>query len=159
MHVPGNVIGTYEGTPEGIIIHGTRSGQGYSINREYTATLNYVAGGAAGLGWLCTIGDGVLAWHMNINEWGWNAREHSSKYIGVEVAQAKLGDTPSDAQIEGIAYVWTRCKSVWPAMPLRFVNHSDLPAGIRDGKTDIEPRGKHATIDRVLSRLYRAGYR
>lgn len=123
------------------------------------ATLNYVNAGAGGLGWTATIGDGVVCMHMEITQWGHNSREHSSRWVAVELAQANLGGFITDRQIEGAAAVWKMARDHYgPAFPLRFVNHSDLPAGMRDGKTDVEPRGHHTVLDRVTHRLRMAGF-
>lgn len=155
----GNVAGTFADAPLGLILHGSRSGQPYSINREYAATVNYVASGAAGLGWNATVGDGVVALHMAVTEWGWNARGASSRWAAVELAQANLGDPISALQIEGAAAMWVKLRDHYgKAFPLRFVNHSDLLEGRQDGKTDVEMAGQHSVIDRVTARLKAAGY-
>lgn len=154
------MAGSFATTPFGMILHGTRSTQPYSVDREYMATLNYIAVGAGGLGWNATVGNGVVCLHMALDQWGHNAREHSSHWVAVEIAQALLGWEVTDSQIEGVAWLWVQCREKFgERFPLRFVNHSDLPAGVRDGKTDIEPRGYHSVIDRVTERLRKAGYR
>lgn len=96
---------------------------------------------------------------MDAGQWAYNAREHSDDYGAVEIAQAALGGAVTERQIEGIAKVWVMFRDHYGAsFPLYFVNHSELPAGIRDGKTDVEPRGQHSVKDRVIARLKQAGY-
>lgn len=151
--VPGNAIGDFSGTPQGIILHSTRSGQPFDIEHEYQGTLNYIRSGASGLGWSATAGDYKLAYHMDPREWGWNARQHSYEYLAIEIAQAHLGDPVSDGQIAAVAAFYHKAKEVWPQLPATFPNHSDLPAGIADGKSDVEPRGQHSVRDRVLAAI------
>lgn len=152
--VQGNTINNFTGTPAGVILHGTRSGQPYTVEQEYQSTLNYVRSGAAGLGWNITVGEGKLCGHISPKSWGWNARQHSSEYLAVEFAQAHLGDLITGAQID--AFCWwflNSARTLWPLLPMEFPNHSDLPAGIADGKSDVEPRGQHTVRDRILAKL------
>lgn len=75
---------------------------------------------------------------MEPTEWGWNAYEHSKKYIAVEFAQARLGNEITDAQIE--AFCWYALEVVrpaWPDIVLFLINHSDLQAE----KSDPFPQG------------------
>jgi hypothetical protein len=156
----GNVEGSFAKVPSGMILHGTRSGQPYAVDKEYMSTINYVTAGASGLGWNATVGDGVICWHMPVTQWAYNARESSDDYGAVEIAQSNIGVPITDRQIEGIAKVWVAFRNHYgPSFPMYFVNHSELPAGIRDGKTDVEPLGYHSVKDRVISRLKKAGYR
>lgn len=152
--MPGVVAGQFATTPQGVILHGTRSGQAWSVDQEYQATRRYVLAGADGLGWNLTVGDGIIAVHMSPREWGWNARQHSAAYLAVELAQARLGDGITDGQIDAVCWWWTTvARAIWPDLPATFVNHADLPAGVVDGKTDVEPRGQHSVRDRILARL------
>lgn len=152
MH--GNIAGTYTSMPVGVILHGTRSGQDYSVEQEYQATLNYVRSGASGLGWSVTIGDGKICEHMTPRYWGWNARGASSKHLAAEFSQAKLGGAITDGQIDAFCYWFLKvARGTWPALPMAFPNHSELPEGIADGKSDVEPRGSHSVRDRILARL------
>jgi hypothetical protein len=153
-YVPGNVVGQFFHTPAGVILHGTRSGQPYTVPEEYAATLRYVRAGASGLGWNVTVGSGVLALHINPAAWGWNARGASSRYLAAEFAQANLGGFVTDQQIDAFCWwVVNVARKVWPALPLVFPNHSDLAEGIQDGKTDIEVRGASTVRSRILARL------
>lgn len=142
-----------------MILHSTRSGQNYNTTQEHNATVNYVKSGADGLGWTATIGDGVICYHMSLDEWGWNARAASSKWLAVELAQAKLDGPILDSQIEAAAAVWIEARSIWPSLPLKFINHSDLPEGIADGKSDVCRRGDSTITGKVESLLRKAGYR
>ncbi len=141
-------------TPVGVILHGTRSGQDYSIEQEYRATLNYVRSGASGLGWTCTIGENAIALHMTPRYWGWNARSASQRHLAVEFAQAKLGDEITDKQVSNFCWWFLNvARETWPNLPMAFPNHSDLPEGVQDGKSDVEPRGEHSVRDRILAAL------
>lgn len=152
--VHGVIAGTFSIIPAGVILHGTRSGQSYSTEQEYQATLNYVRAGAAGLGWNVTIGERSIALHMTPRYYGWNARHHSSVHLAVEFAQANLGDPISDQQIYNFCYWFeTIARESWPQLPPAFPYHSELPAGIGDGKTDPEPRGEHGIRDRILAQI------
>lgn len=128
------MLHTFAHPPQGIIFHSTRSGQSWDVNKEFEVTVNYVKNGAAGLGWNATIGNNVVAIHGPSDKWGWNARMHSRDYLAIEFAQAKLGDTITDAQIEAAAYY---IKNYCQGVPYYFPEHRELPAGIADGKSDI----------------------
>jgi len=163
-YVPGVIAGWFASPPQGVIIHSTRSGTNNNERQEFDTTVNYVKAGASGLGWHATIGPNIIAGHMPANQWGWNARQHSSAYLAVELAQAKLGQPISDAIIDATAY-WIRhyAATTYPdllhkiaanpqaALPM----HSELQAGIADGKTDAAPRGAEAEAmrQRILARL------
>lgn len=152
--VAGNVAGRYATTPVGVILHGTRSGQPYTTDQEYQATIRFVRSGAGGLGWSFTCGNGVIAVHMTPQQWGWNARSASSKHLACEFAQANLGDPITDAQIDAFCWWFLNvARAAWPNLPKAFPYHSELPQGIADGKTDVEPRGQHSVRDRILARL------
>lgn len=143
--------------PAGIILHATRSGIAGPEVDEFWRTVNYVKSGAAGLGWSCTVGPGLLAPHIAPTDWGWNAREHSYQYLAIEFAQGQLGGPISDATLDAAAY-WIRkyAFAQWPDLPLTMPHHSELRAGIADGKTDVYPRGTpecDAFRNRLLSRL------
>lgn len=151
--LPGNEAGSMFRTPKGIILHGSRSTQNYNTEQEYQGTLRYVRNGAGGFGWHASVGDYKICYHMPFHRWGHNAREHSLEYIAVELAQANEGDPISDGEIIAAAAVYHDALATWPALPMFFPYHSELPAGIRDGKTDVEPRGLHSVRDRVLAAL------
>lgn len=156
LDVPGHIAGHFHSPPRGIILHATRSGKaGRSEADEFGATLKFVASGAGGLGWHATVGPGLVALHLPAQRWGWNAREHSSEYLAIEFSQAQLGDPISDASIEAAAW-WIEhvARPAWPDLPLNLVHHSELPAGIRDGKTDVAPRGS-AEAESIRERLRR----
>lgn len=139
ISVPGNVVksfNTANGRPMGFILHATRSGQNYSERQEFDATVNYVKAGAGGLGWNCTVGPGIVADHVDVGHWAWNAREASPEYLAIEVAQAKLGQPISQATFDTLVWwIHTQANHV----PRYFINHSDLTAGRRDGKSDLFP--------------------
>lgn len=145
--VGGNVAGTFTGTPSGVILHGSRSGQSqYTIEQEYTGTVNYVRGGAGGeLGWHATVGDRKITVHMAPNQWGWNARAASSKYIAVELAQAVEAHDITDGQITALVWYIKEVQKTYPNLPLNFPTHAELEkrgeTGKIDGKTDVFSNG------------------
>jgi hypothetical protein len=98
-------------------------------------------GEPGGLGWSATIGEDRVALHMGFNEWGWNAREHSSIYLGCEFAQPTVIAAISDGQVRAFAWFVREAKKTWPGLPMFFPTHAELPAGIRDGKSDVFPLG------------------
>lgn len=135
------MAGTFASKPKGIILHGSRSGQQWSIGSEFDSCRNYAASGANGLGWNVTAGQDEYSVHMTARQWGWNARHHSDDYLAVEFAQARIVDPITDAQVRSFIHwyehevvpVWGRLDlSADAALPM----HSELPAGQADGKTD-----------------------
>ncbi len=159
--VRGNASGTFQVQPQGVILHGTRSGQNYTTRQEYDATVNYVKNGAGGLGWSATIGDDVIALHLLAGEWGWNSRAASSKYLAVEFAQATVDREISPAQVKVFAWWFlNRARVAWPNLPLTFPTHAELPEGQADGKTDPMPRGDPRADQlraRILAEIKRQG--
>ena len=138
----GNRAGVFAGTPQGVILHGSRSGQDYDTDREYQATVNYYRQGANGLGWNATIGDDRVCEHLTAAEWGWNARSASRQYLAVEFAQATVDRPISDGQVRAFSWLFrNRFRGEWPSLPQEFPMHSELPQGVSDGKTDPHVRG------------------
>lgn len=141
-NVPGEVAGRFTATPQGVILHGSRSGQNYDTAREYQATVNYVRAGAGGLGWHITCADNLIAVHMTPAEWGWSARGASQRLLACEFAQATADRPISDAQVAAFAWWFLNvARATWPNLPAYFPMHSELPEGIADGKSDVFPRG------------------
>mgnify|MGYP001578138726 CR=1 FL=1 len=139
-------------TPRGIILHATRSGRDWSEEEEFNGTCTFVANGAAGLGWNCTVGPGRLTVHSPADAWGWNAREHSPRYLALEFAQARPGDAISARQVRAAAW-WIEHEALreWPLLPHRLVEHRELPAGVRDGKSDVG--ADQQIVERLRTRL------
>lgn len=158
LHVGGNVEGTMTTQPKGILAHGTRSGNSSNTeSQEFYGTLNFIRNGAAGLGWHATIGPNLLSIHMSAEQWAYNAREHSDKWIALEFAQPVLGAEISDASIKaGAYYIKHYALRSWPTLPMTIIHHSELPAGIRDGKTDIFARQDTQGIITFNNRLLQA---
>lgn len=130
-----------------MILHGSRSGVVWTLRDEFNSTRGYARSGAAGLGWNATVGEGALSVHMKATEWGWNAREHSDQYGAVEIANARLGDPVTDGEVRSVAaYLVDRFLPYHPHLGKTLVDrvracelpeHWELPAGVRDGKTDV----------------------
>jgi hypothetical protein len=143
---PGSEGGAFTERPRGIILHGSRSGQSWSISREFDSCRNYAAGGANGLGWNITCGELEYSIHLSPRKWGWNARSASRSYLGVELAQANFGDPITDAMVTALVH-WYKHEVVpiWGELPLgsdaALPTHNSLPEGKADGKSDcmIDP--------------------
>ena len=161
-------LGSFASTPRGVILHGSRSGQaGNSRHAEYIGTARYEqsnrqqsAEGPWKLGWSATIGEGVVAWHMEADQWGHNASAASRLYLGVEFAQAVEAWPITDAQVEAFAAFFLRCRQRWPNLPMHFPTHAEVErsgeAGAVFGKTDVFSFGSPRTDElrgRILARL------
>lgn len=142
--------------PQGVILHGSRSGSGNDTAAEYRGTANYAASGIE-LGWNATIGDDIYAIHMPCDRWGWNARAASQRYLAVEFAQATADRPISDAQVNAFCHWFEKeARRVWPGLALVFPTHAELPEGQGDGKTDVFPRGDQRADElraRIVARL------
>lgn len=94
---------------------------------------------------------------MGAGEWGYNAREHSDDYLAVEFAQPTADYTITDGQIAAFIW-WYKTVAVvrWPHLktltPEMLPLHSELAAGIRDGKSDAYPRGD-SRADQLRQRI------
>ena len=156
--------GSYGSTPRGVILHGSRSGRaGTPKDVEYRGTASYERtnrlpeGGK--LGWTATIGDGVVAVHLDPRTWGWNARAASSRYLAVEFAQATRDEPISDGQVDAFcAWYLTRARAAWPDLPASFPTHAEVErsgeTGARDGKDDVFPDARADELRaRILARL------
>lgn len=152
----GVVAGKFASAPTSVILHGSRSGSGNNTEQEYQGTSNYAMNEPGGLGWNATIGDGKYCMHMNMDQWGWNARGASQKYLGVEFAQATADLPISDAQVEAFCAFFAEAKKTWPNLGTDFPTHAELPEGIADGKSDVfpihDPRADELRA-RIMARL------
>lgn len=93
---------------------------------------------------------------MSAKSWGWNARWHSFDWIAVEFAQALQGLNVDDQIDVFCEYVRSDVIQEWPEIPRVVVLHSELDAGIKDGKSDTFARGTaeaEAFKARVLAAL------
>jgi hypothetical protein len=157
-HRPGFVAGTYSGRPAGVILHGSRSGVvGNPKSREFAGTVNWAQRNPDGLGWTATIGENEYATHMDVTQWGHNARNASRKYLAVEFAQAWFDEPITDAQVNAfVAFMKNEVLSRWPDFPLYFPTHAEVErsgeTGARDGKTDVFTFG-HPLADELRARI------
>ena len=132
-----------------MILHSSRSGLPSSPAEEFALTVAFARAGANGLGWNATVGQRQVALHIPPTHWGYNARGHSQRYLAVEFSQSRQADIIADSQIE--AFVWwfqSVAREQWPSLPPFFICHSELEAGVEDGKTDPFPVGAEADIFR-----------
>lgn len=148
-------------TCQGVILHGSRSGvQGRDLMVEWRGTAGYEVNNPLGLGWNATIGPGVVALHLDVRHWGWNARNASDTYVAVEIAQPTVNDPLPNAVPRAVAdYIFDH---VWPAWgeTWHFPSHAELEdwgeTGANDGKTDLYPTGDprmEAFREQVYARL------
>ena len=141
----GHVAGSFSATPRGILLHGSRGGTPQPVFDEYMGTANWAASPAHQLGWNATIGEHRYCTHMTTRQWGWNAREHSGVYLAVEFAQPTVNDAITDAQVSAFVAWWKAdVLPVWPTLTVSrtpLPTHSEMPAGVRDGKSDTFPQG------------------
>lgn len=133
--------GPFANPPLGVILHGSRSGLERPVSAEFDSTRQYCVTNPDGYAWQATIGEDAYSVHMPCSQWGWSAREASYAYLAVEFSQANLSDPVSDAQVRAFV-AWFKAEALhyWPALDVYGAGslpmHSELPAGIRDGKTD-----------------------
>lgn len=154
---PGVTGGTFATTPLGVILHGSRSGiPNRPTLTEYLGTCSFAVSNSAGLGWTATVGDDRIALHYPYTRWGWSAREASSQYLAVELAQATVGQPISDGQVRAFCWFFEQARKVWPRLPKVFPTHAELPSGKRDGKSDVFPLGDQRADElraRIMARL------
>lgn len=163
---PGGVIaGTFDTTPRGVILHGSRSGAPNSIHQEYVGTAHYAVGEPDGLGWNATVGSDEIALHIGYMGWGWNARAASRLYLAVEFAQAHVEGPIDDGQVRAFCWFFASARKTWPRLSASFPTHAELDGtpeygGYHDGKTDVFPRNDPRTTElrkRILVRLAQGG--
>lgn len=77
-------------------------------------------------------------------------------YLAYEFSQAKIGEPITDDQVDMFVH-WYNAEVLveYPNMPKIFPCHSELAAGIADGKSDAARRGVEAEDlrERILRRL------
>lgn len=155
--------GTYATMPKGCILHGSRSGHASNpIAAEYAGTANYEVNNTLELGWTATIGDGVVAVHMDSRHWGWNARAASPHYLAVEFAQPMNMNVITDGQVQAFCDWWrTYVLPIWPSIDEFFPTHAEVEhsgeTGVRDGKDDVFPYGDwqaDALRQRIVANLH-----
>jgi len=130
------------------------------VAAEFASTARYAVDEPNGYGWSATIGDDAIAWHMGLDEWGWNARGCSSHYLAAEFAQGTVADAITDGQVRAFA-LFVRLAAVrWPKMPLYWPTHAELDGtalyGQFDGKSDVFPRSDARANElraRIMARL------
>lgn len=156
-YVQGRVVAS-RSSIKGAILHGTRSGQVQSVDKEYIGTVNYVRNGTDGVtGWNCTIGNSEAAIHMGADEYGWHARAASRNWYGAEFAQGVEALDVTDEQVNTFAYIWKYIvKKRFPNTPDNFITHAEAErtglTGAIDGKTDVFSYGS-ARADELRTRI------
>lgn len=162
---PGLVSGEFASPPQGVILHGSRSGiDGNPIDAEYLATARHALNEPNGRGWHATIGNNAIALHLPFTHWGENARGCSGLYLAVSFAQPNKVQPISDGQIRAFCWFFVQARQAWPQLPLMFTSHANLDGSAdygheRDGATDPFPRGANLAdelrmrIDHVLAQI------
>ena len=164
---PGHWAGVFSSKPSGFVIHGSRSGVvTRSRQQEYDGTRTYAENSLVTLpdgttyytGWNATIGDLQWSRHFDADKWGHHAGVDGVTRMGFEFAQAVISWNVTDGQVAA----WADCyKSYvvprWGEYNLRATGvlsmHSQLPQGIRDGKTDVFSRDDYARWNDLKARL------
>lgn len=150
--------GTFTSMPRGVILHGSRSGRASNpIDAEYRGTANYEVNNSYGYGWHATIGEGVVAVHLDARHWGWSAFQASRVYLAVEFAQPVKEVGITDGQVQAfVDWYRTYALPIWPNLPLHFPTHAEVEhsgeTGEVSGKDDVFPYGD-ARVDELRSRI------
>lgn len=156
----GHLGGSFQTTPSGVILHGSRSGiPTNTIDQEFVGTANYAQNPTHDLGWNATIGNDEVAIHIPPLQWGWNARRASSRFLAVEFAQPLVTSPISDGQVRAFCWLYTmHFRRVYPKLPYALPTHAELDAqgvtGTHDGKTDVFPYNSVYT-ERLRERIGR----
>ena len=138
--------------PRGLVLHGTRSGVPKTIHDEYDGTRDWAThalvhdpvNGDYYLGWHVTVGEDEYSVHMTAREWGWNCGGDSMYRFAIEFAQWDVSQAITDRQVRTAARaIKNELLPQWGPYdwsdPNAMKGHSELPQGIRDGKTDTFP--------------------
>lgn len=144
--------GTFARQPLGCILHGSRSDvAGRSPGQELASTITWARTNPKGLGWNATGGPDVYVTHLPASQWGWNAYEASALWLAYEFTQPTILDPITDAHVRAFVTWWQRAVlPVWPGLEptlATLVCHSELPEGIREGKTDTFAKGDPLIAD------------
>ncbi len=152
--------GTFAAMPRGVVLHGSRSGKpGNPKATEYLGTARYEVNNNVGLGWHATVGENVVAVHLEPTEWGWHALQASKVYLGVEFAQATVDEPITDAQVDAfVAWFTQRVLTIYPNIPWHFLSHAEVDQefNTNQGKSDAFPLGDVRMDDlraRIMARL------
>lgn len=95
--------------------------------------------------------------HFDADRWGHNIRELSDDGIGIEIAQARLGQPITDLQVQTVAYILL--EEVFPVHPhltsanVILLEHHETAPGKRDGKSDVDPSRPGVLAERVRGAL------
>ncbi len=123
----------------GCVMHSTRGG-GATPDAEFQGTLNWFANPASQVSAHIVVGpDGTIATCVDPALVAWHAREENARRLGIELVQAKLGGPILEVQLQAAAW-WLQQQAARFGFPLTAAalpEHKDVPAGIRDGKSDI----------------------
>lgn len=133
--------GAFGQTPRGVILHGSRSGRvGIGRQEEFDSTSGWAANPSNVLGWNITCGEDEYDRHLDERDWGWDAFQASTIYLGCEFAQAVEAWPITDAQVRAFCHWFaTYARTVWPGLPLHMPTHAEVE---HSGETGRPPTGK-----------------
>ncbi len=148
------------GVTRGFVLHATRGGLS-SQQAEYSSCVNWFLNPVSQASSTIVIGpSGEITEMVPLELVCWTTGEHNAAYAAVEMAQGHLGEPLTDAARNSLIwYLRERFFKKYPqlvpsAATLPF--HSELPQGIRVGKSDLFARGsadgiawRNALIQRV----------
>ena len=153
----------------GIVLHSTRSGQVIPLETEYRNAVAWMqrANERDSCAHFC-VGPSKVARMISDHLIGWHAREHNQTHLGIEIAQAYVGQTFAESQFDYTAVICAMwCKKygiprvrVLDSAERGIIGHEDTVQGRRDGKTDPGPLFPWARfivkVESAYQRLYGA---
>ena len=128
----------------GVIVHSTRSDKPISLDEEYRRAREWLCNPASEVSAHTLVGPkpDMVARLVDPDDEAYHAREHNATHLAIELVQPKLGVTIPDItwrlaarEVAGwcvryyIPIAWSTTRGI--------AEHREMPAGIREGKSDI----------------------
>jgi hypothetical protein len=127
----------------GVFLHSTRSGQSsYSLEREYTTSVNYLCRPEAQVSAHFVVGPSSITRLANDNDITWHARENNQTHIGIEICQPTYKSPYNEFQYKAVAELVSKLADKYKFPLVRvmsqhdrgLIGHEDSEQGRRDGK-------------------------
>lgn len=138
-------LGGWRATTRGFVLHATRGGLS-SQAAEYQSCVNWFLNPASQASSTIVIGpDGEITEMVPLERVCWTTGEHNAEYAAVEMAQGRLGEPITEKARASLAWwlhnvFFKKYPNLKPS-PTTLPFHSELPQGIRVGKTDLFAKG------------------